>query len=144
MKTHIPLLAGAVLATAALPALAETVKGSTTIETRRGTISHAFVTEIDPGSGVITRAGTLVFPGGDTGSYQLVAQCDPDRRSCGLTGSGTGPRGIGFTGSGQVSFTDTGTRLTGELVSEKGRTVRIDRQVDRTSWPELDMLGLLP
>ncbi|WP_425053201.1 hypothetical protein [Psychromarinibacter sp. S121] len=132
------------LATITTAAGAESISGTSTIETRRGTIQHSFVTEIDSATGTAVRNGTLGFPNQSLGVYRVTATCDAGRSNCVLEGGGTGPMGIGWRGTGTLTFDGDTSHLTATLTSEKGREIRIDRRIEAKGLPEMGALGLFP
>lgn len=122
-------LALAVSLAAAGSASALERSGTTTIDFDGRKIVQNFSTNYDPAAGTFKTSGTLTLPTGRQGSYSLSGICHRETRSCDLTGSGVGPLGNAWNGTGFVKRAGDKTTLTATLVGPGGRTVKIDREV---------------
>jgi len=138
------LILAAALTAAAPPLMAEVVSGSTEIETRRGTASHVFTTDIDTEAGSFHREGTITFFDGTSGHYAIDGTCDAERGLCLMSGTGLGPMGANWTGTGRIEAETTNIRLVADLTADNGRSFKLRRVVERAGFPELALIGLAP
>jgi hypothetical protein len=119
-----------VAALGAGPAFAAERSGTTTIDIDGRKIVQAFKTSFDPADGTFRTSGTFTLPNGREGAYTLSGTCRRETGSCDLSGSGVGPLGNPWTGTGFAKRTGDKTTVTATLIGPAGRTIRIDREVE--------------
>ena len=123
-----PIVIAALAAATATGASALERSGTTTIDIDGRTIVQTFRTSFDPVAGRLEAAGTFTLPNGRQASYRLSGLCHRETRSCDLTGSGVGPLGNAWSGTGVARRAGDSTTLTATLVGPGGRTVKISRE----------------
>lgn len=104
--------------------------GSTEIDIDGRRIAHSFSVSEDPASGMIRRTGTVTLGDDRTFSYEISGTCLSDRSRCDLAGSGTGPGGRRWTGSGILSRAGTVTTVTATVTGPAGRTLTLVRKTE--------------
>jgi len=107
--------------------------GTTTIEFDGRKIVQSFRTSFDPATGELRRSATITLPTGRQAAYTITGMCHRDTHSCDLSGSGVGPLGNQWTGTGLARREGTRTSITATLIGPGGRTVKINREVDGDS-----------
>lgn len=114
---------------AATSASAMERSGTTTIDFDGRKVVQSFKTSFDAAQGVFRTDGTFTLPSGRAASYSLSGTCHKETRSCDLSGSGIGPLGNKWNGTGFAKRDGDKTILTATLIGPGGRTVKIDREV---------------
>lgn len=133
MRLAFSALAVASLALAADPASALERNGTTTLAFGGQKIVQSFKMSFDPASGALRRSGTIMLPSGRMASYAITGTCHKETRSCDLSGSGVGPLGNTWTGTGFAKRDGTRTSLTATVIGPGGRTINVTREVDGDS-----------
>lgn len=129
--------ATAIVLTLAAPADALERSGKTSIDIDGRHITQDFTTHFDPATGALSRKGTITLANGRKATYEINGTCKLKPVSCELTGTGTGPRGQPWTGTGTLNRQGTRFVVKAELKGPGGATVKIDREVDGDNFQDL-------
>ena len=121
------------------PASALERSGKTTINIDGRQFTQDFTTQFDPATGALSRKGTITLANGRKGSYDIRGTCKLKPISCELTGTGKGPYGRPWTGTGTVNRVGTRFVVKAELKGPGGATIKFDREVDGDNFQGLGL-----
>ncbi|MCX5496393.1 hypothetical protein OSH11_16930 [Kaistia dalseonensis] len=113
--------------------------GRTTIDIDGRVITEQFTAHYDPATGVLVRKGTLILSNGRRGTYRLMGTCGGRPLTCTFTGTGTGPFGQPWRGSGTLSRRGERVMIKATLKGPRGRTIRINRETSGDSFADLGL-----
>jgi hypothetical protein len=112
------------------PALALELKGQSTISWGGKSSVHRFVTSVDPETRSFVRSGDIELASGRKASYRIEGSCTA-AFTCSWTGSGKGPMGGSWTGSGNLTRPEPGKAvMSGKVTAPTGEVIEFTREVD--------------
>jgi hypothetical protein len=112
------------------PALALESKGQSTISWGGKSSVHRFATTVDPETRSFVRSGDIELASGRKASYRIEGSCT-EAFACSWTGTGKGPMGGSWTGSGNLTRPEPSRAvMTGKLVAPIGQVIDFTREVD--------------